>query len=376
VNRAWRSWIPTAGLALLGCSEPIFDGSGASDGGADADAMAGNDASAPPEPRPGQDGGGREEVDADAAHKPAPTGDAAAATTSAPAGSDGGDGQVAAASASDGGSIVAPAAPNLPAWSAQLAGDYALQAFTFSEDRRIVIRWRGLSLARIALVDGHYQAQVTGCELVALSASGSSSGDARSPNFPPRRHRVDLIGEQTFNIVPIDVAFGYDTVQPPACAGRFGSSAVKRPFQTWISGDTCRCSGEALPAVDDCRVTDPDGDNRPGYTAMARTIAGTTTIWGINEIRSSFVQGRIGVGRAHSALYQLNEQTVQFGCDGALCSTASTSVDCATEHHPVRFAPLERLVPPPAGWTCTGIVERAATIFPEPPPPFPASCRP
>ena len=277
----------------------------------------------------------------------------------------------------DAAAVMAPVlAP--PAWAAPLAGRYALQSFSFSEDRSVMIRWLELSQIDINWHDDHYEALLTLCSQTAEAQNNiGSGGQSATAKLPARRYSVSLANE-TFTITPIDVAVGYDPVQPASCAGQLGKSVAKRADQTWISGPTCKCSADAHPSADDCRVADPDSDNLPGYSLVSRTVAGTTTIWGVDDIRSAYVQGHVSAEGSHTALYQISELPVGFGCQGPVCPspTSNTSIDCATEQTRVQFASLDRLIAPAAGWSCAAILERSGTIFPGAPLAFPARCTP
>jgi hypothetical protein len=262
-----------------------------------------------------------------------------------------------------------------PAWVAMLPGHYAVRAALFTEDQRVVIRWNELAYVDIQRAGDQLEALVTPCSERAETASGLSSGGRGVSTLATRRHRVNITSNN-FSLVPIEVAIGYDDAQPAACDGQVGKTVMKRPLQTWIRGDVCQCTVEEPPAADDCRVNDPDGDNRPGYTTKLQTVTGAATVWGVTEDRSSYVNGQVGEAGAHTALYQLNEQGAEYGCEGALCDAPTNSIDCAVEYNHAQFALLDRLATPPGGWGCAAVVERVSTLFPAAAPAFPRTCSP
>jgi hypothetical protein len=262
-----------------------------------------------------------------------------------------------------------------PTWAAMLPGHYAVRVALFTEDQRVMIRWNELAYVDIQPAGDQLEALVTPCSENAETASGLSSGGRGVSTLATRRHRVNITSN-SFSLVPIDVAIGYDDAQPAACDGQVGKAVTKRPVQTWIRGDTCQCTVEEVPAVDDCRVSDPDQDNRPGYTTKSQTVTGSSTEWGVTEDRSSYVSGQVGEAGAHTALYQVDEQGALYGCEGALCNVPSVSVDCAVEYNHVQFALLDRLATPSGGWGCAAVVERVSSLFPASAPAFPGRCTP
>lgn len=382
----WRSWGRAGALVMaVGCSEPQFarvDEDGSMPDPAMEPETSDHDPMVVPDPPDAEVGSRDTHVDAGAeAGVSAPRGPSAQLDAGFAGARDaavlGPDARTPPAAAREdaGSPAVQPGNP-LPAWTSQLAGDYAIEGYTFSEDLRVVIRWRVLWLAHIARVGDGYEAQLTLCDVSAASAGGTSSGASKLSDAPPRRHTIDITGDRMFDVRPIEVAQGYEERTPDICEGKLGMMVAKQPFQTWIEGPQCRCSVEALPrSADDCRVTDPDEDGRAGITGVASALGSKFTMWGVSAVRSGLVQGRIGAERKHTALYQVNESFQRFGCEGgAICNLQSAAVDCTTEHHPVRFAPIDAIARPPAGWSCATMMERVDTLFPGPPPPSPATC--
>jgi hypothetical protein len=102
----------------------------------------------------------------------------------------------------------------------------------------------------------------------------------------------------------------------------------------------------------------------------------TTEVYGAMESRSSIVQGHVADDGAHTAFFQLNDVVAQFGCDPSDCAdVGGVATSCDTINSPVLFASLDRSVAPAGGWTCASIIDRFSTLFPMPPPGFPARCK-
>lgn len=264
----------------------------------------------------------------------------------------------------------------LPSWAPKLLGRYAVVIYGFSEDGLLRTSSRDLGIMDITLGPNGYEVLSSACQSYGTSAGGTSGAHVVSPTaLPPRRFQV-VLGADTFVFKPIDVAIGYEQTPPPSCDGHLGEAVDKRDFQTWIAGSKCRCSDQAPPKVDDCRVVDADGDKRPGYTVAFRTLNASTDVYGVIESRSSIVQGRVADSGAHTAFFQLNDVVAQFGCEPAGCAdVGGVAMSCDTINSQVRFASLDRTTPPAGGWTCPSLIDQFSTLFPAPAPAFPARCK-
>lgn len=266
-------------------------------------------------------------------------------------------------------------ASTLPTWAAQLPGVYAVRVQAFSVSSGTALRWTSLGKMNITQTGDQLSAVMLACSMTAATQAGTDLGRTDgAAKLPARPFAVTFKGD-TFTISPTETAVGYDEKPPEACQGHEGGSVTKRPFQTWIAGTQCVCGIEALPEANDCRVTDPDSDGRPGYSSSS-PIAGVTT-WGVSQSFSKFVEGHVGNEQAHTALYFEDGRLNQFGCDpiGA-CGAVGTSKGCPLQDARVLFAPLHDNAAPSGGWTCASIEASLSKLFPGAPPPFPADCTP
>lgn len=272
---------------------------------------------------------------------------------------------------------VAPASDaGLPSWAPKLLGAYAIVFYRFADDGLQRTSSRDLGVMDISAGPNGYEGLLRACQSYYTSAGGTNGAKVVNPAALPARRFQIILGADTFVAKPIDVAVGYENASPPNCDGHLGELVDKRDFQTWIAGSKCSCSDQAPPNVDDCRVIDADGDKRPGYTVTFRTLSANTDVYGAIESRSSLVQGHVADNGAHTAFYQLNDVAAQFGCDPAGCAdVGGVAVSCDTITSSVLFAPLDHTVAPAGGWTCAAIIDGFSTLFPSPPPTFPARCK-
>jgi len=272
--------------------------------------------------------------------------------------------------------VVTMDGPTVPSWAPKLLGKYAIVIYSFSDDGLVRTGQRDLGIMEFSAGPSGYEALLRGCQSYGTSAAGASGARVVSPEaLPPRRFQV-VLGADTFVAKPIDVAVGYEPTLPPSCDGHLGELVDKRDFQTWISGPKCRCSDQAPPLVDDCRVVDADGDKRPGYTVQFRTLNALADVYGAIESRSSFVQGRVADNGAHTAFFQRNDVVAQYGCEPSNCAdVGGVAMSCDTIHSKVLFASLDRAAAPAGGWTCPSIIDGFSSLFPLPAPTFPARCK-
>jgi len=368
-----------AALALFACTSPTYsagkDAAGSAASGTSpsaGDGPAGTGA-------PGRDAGSP--LLSDASGKDAPRQDGgggrdAAIEGAAPASPDAGTGVTTVASEPLPDAGVVMSSSTLPSWAPKLLGKYAVVIYSFSDDGLVRTSSRDVGTMDITAGAHGYEALLSGCQSYGSSTGGTSSAQVVYPTALPARRFQVILGADTFVAKPIDVAVGYEQAQPPGCDGHLGEQVDKRDFQTWISGSKCRCSDQAPPQVDDCRVVDADGDKRPGYTVNFRTPIASTDVYGAIESRSSIVQGHVADSGAHTAFFQLNDVVAQFGCDPPGCAdVGGVAMSCDTINSQVLFASLDRSVAPASGWTCASIIDRFTTLFPLSPPAFPARCK-
>jgi hypothetical protein len=292
---------------------------------------------------------------------PAVSGDAAEPASRADAAADGG-------ASSD-------AEVTLPSWAAELPGQYAVQAYSFTDDGTIVASYLQRWLAVFEEVSGGYELRTQHCEVLSTNVFGNIRVLAPE-KMATRRHRVLFDGE-SFSTEPIDVAQGYEATPPPECVGKAGELVPKRTFQTWLVGPSCRCPGPSIPMRDDCRVLDPEPDGLPGYLLQVRTFnrLGDTDLYGVSADYSKFVKGERRASGSLFARLEMQITSQQYGCRPSGCTDLSgTQPTCSTEFSSAEFVPLEKRELPAGGWSCQTMLARTGELFVSVAPVPPSRC--
>lgn len=274
--------------------------------------------------------------------------------------------------ASDG-SLVTPE-PDPDTWAGPLLGTYVARSDSFTKDTLIGVinHIREISLVKI---------ERTGAEVWLSAQTCAWNGDnsvgktrlAHPSAVPPRHERVRY-AQGRWRTEPGLQALGYSADAPPACASKAGLRVPKQPGQSWLT-DTCSCPApnSPLPVLEDCRVTDPDGDGAPGITYVVETLLNTSVnVHTVREFRFHFQDGFISdVGR-HSAHETQEQQSFQLSCAPTQCANIATlSVPCPPSTNLVQLAPLPSDGGPA---TCDQALLLAATELAYPAPDFPMTC--
>jgi hypothetical protein len=278
------------------------------------------------------------------------------------------------ADASTGLPAVTPTAV-LPTWAAPLLGRYAVRAFTFKQDDLpTVTRAEDVFLAEFS-----FDAQA-GLTLRTKLCQSSAQNDLATlrlvaPSQVPER--VDSVTlsdfEKRWSSQGTLLSIGYSQDPPDVCAGKAGQSVPKRAGQTWIEGSSCRCplDGEE-PLADDCRVLDPDSDDKPGFSFAFRSVApplGDATVYAVSESTTHFVNGQVSMKGSHVANVAGGERAFQLGCSPANCANlAELATYCPVTYNTAAFAPVD------ADASCQTISMKLGTLFPEPAPPIETRC--
>lgn len=266
-----------------------------------------------------------------------------------------------------------------PSWAPSLVGTYAARVQSFAEDSSSLLSARLLQRITITRQGDAYELTTQHCEWIANAFIGTLRV-IDPASLPPLRQRLVFTGD-TFASEPIDFAQGYQAGLPE-CAGKPGEALPRRSEQSWITGSTCTCPGPTVPdRSDDCRITDPDRDGRPGYSTrfIATPPLLDADIWGVGAYASSFVAGKRAADGVLTAQVRGNETWQQFGCslgkpDDCL-QFSGTAASCAPEYNRAEFVPLAMRSVPGGEWNCAAIVARAAELFPAPPGAPPSSCQ-
>jgi len=266
----------------------------------------------------------------------------------------------------------------LPSWAPELDGLYAGRVVNFAEETGTIASARILQLVEISHQGSEYQLTLKRCSWIAKSILGDLI--VKEPSkLAPLRQRLSFDGE-SFSSSPIDYAHGYDALAPE-CANKPGQAVPKRDYQTWIAGTTCTCPGPAVPmTLDDCRITDPDGDERAGFTMFFDTGAPLVDadVWGVGTYYTSMVHGERRADGTLTAQLEANESSVQLGCSLESRTTCidftGTAPPCPPVHNRADLVPLEGLEAPSGGWSCEALLLRQSELFVRPEPVPPVGC--
>ncbi|MET0340005.1 MAG: DUF4360 domain-containing protein [Polyangiales bacterium] len=272
---------------------------------------------------------------------------------------------------------VQPPRSSLPAWARPLLGRYATRTDSFAlMPSGTMLYGRQLGLAEFVEVEGG------GLELrqrVCDESLGTRSSRTvlRTPDaFPEIRRRVTLDPGERWSTSATPLGTGFQRDGVAACAGRAGQYVAKRAEQRWISGSVCRCPlPNAAPTLDDCRVTDPDGDGQPGLAYVNSTALGDTVIHAASVVRSYLVNGYVDPNGAHVAPFRSDEVVFPLSCDGrGSCGEGEPGAPCKPEFNRTEFARLPSSSSGGSTWTCGAVRNNEARLFPSSRLPTPSRC--
>jgi hypothetical protein len=259
-------------------------------------------------------------------------------------------------------------------WAGPLLGSYVARTDSFTTDTLIGVinRIQEIALVEIERTGSEVWLSAQTCAWNGKNSLGTTRL-VRPAAVPPRRERVRY-AEGRWRTEAGLQALGYDVEPLPACAGKEGLRVPKQLGQSWL-GDTCSCPAPnaSLPVLEDCRVSDPDGDGAPGITYVVETILGTSVnLHAVREFRFHLQDGFISSTGRHSAHEVQDQQSFQLSCEPTECfNVATLSVPCPPLTNLVQFAPLASDGDSP---TCEQALQQAATELAYPAPEFPTSC--
>ena len=266
--------------------------------------------------------------------------------------------------------------PQAPSWAPTLLGSFAMQTYTFSAEGSAITTGRVRSLVDIQAGPAGLEMIVRDCDDYSSNAAGTVQV-AHPERLPPTRYVVKFQPD-SFSTEQVTAAVGYELDAPPACAGKPGERIEKRPFQTWITGSTCKCPGETLPSMEDCRVVDSDDDKLAGYTVIGSAVGlAGTEVYGVTLGVSEFLNGQPSANGGFTAQQQRTVSSLQYDCRPRPCFNLSgTSNSCGPAQSSVVLTPLAGRAAPSGGWSCAAVLSRSGELFPGVPPAMPASCTP
>ncbi|HEX6241001.1 MAG TPA: hypothetical protein VFZ61_08910, partial [Polyangiales bacterium] len=199
--------------------------------------------------------------------------------------------------------------------------------------------------------------------------------------YPEIRRRILLEGDRGWRTDAEPYGTGYKREGVPECAGRAGQLINKRPDQRWLRSQ-CRCPSliTQAPRLDDCRVTDDDGDGQPGLAYVTKSPLGTiewTTHYATTQ-RTHPVRGRVLANGTLTADVRSDEASWPLICEPSSVCTSDTlesTRPCQSESNRMQLVPIARPAAGEAGWTCERLLASTSRVFTTPTPQTPTSCR-
>lgn len=253
------------------------------------------------------------------------------------------------------------------AWPEDILGTYAVHIRFYSYLESVIGRAALLHevvyLAQIAdEADGRVFMEATRCRDYGRSRLPSVSQEFvwRWPErLPAERFEVAYI-EGEFRTEAQPRAIGYRPEAAAECSSNLTLPAY--PDQTWLRS-TCQCGNGGLPtSIDDCQVSDPDGDDLPGFTVDVRGDVTSGENYARTKDATQIVHGKLSSSRRHTAKFVENYDYLVMDCKRTAsfdCGVAGGRVEpCPFELNPVSFEPLSPQAPDGAEWTCATVLEQ------------------
>lgn len=268
-----------------------------------------------------------------------------------------------------------PPDPHPDMWAGPLLGTYAARTdwFTYSGPLTGMNHIQEVSLVTIERSDSKVWLSAQTCNWGGSNVFGTTR--LLQPSAVPlRRARVRYTNDR-WRTEPSLQTQGYNAEAPTVCVGNAGAKVPKQPWQDWL-GDTCSCppASTEMPVLDDCRVTDPDGDRAAGIAYEVKILLPNTTtrIQTVRELRSNFQDGVISPDGRHSAREAQYERWSQLSCNPGCADIAASATPCLPSTSRVRFARLVSDGGPP---TCEqALLTAASELDTDHAPPDPSLC--
>ena len=251
----------------------------------------------------------------------------------------------------------------VPTWAKPLLGRFVKRSVYFAYDTGgpVITVTIDVSLLDIsASSSGQLELSGQQCGYRVYWSDGGASYTLVKPQGLPRFHMWLSLGQAPhFTSDTAPLYMGYDPTRQSRCTG--SAYADKFPDQTWLTTGRCACTGapEVMPTEsNDCRVTDPDSDGKPGVALDGAGLAPDIT--GAINTTTKITDGEVRADGEHL----LREQhTRNVACLGS-CFSMNDQL-CPGGETQIR--------PLPASATCA---EALAKVDPLPYPPFPTKdCR-
>lgn len=249
-------------------------------------------------------------------------------------------------------------------WWARLKTIYALRIRFFGRDRALgeaaSFKHEIIALAHLSVDEtGRVAMQTQRCrDHGALNGLGGLTDDFHwlYPERLAPEHFELVLRDGKVQTSAAPRTLGYQATSPAEC--KPGASLASRPDQVWIADGKCTCGAEPLPMfATDCRVTDADADEQPGFsvqhTGFEERVEGART-----TDSSQIVNGVLSAdGRIQGSFIE-NYNFLGLSCGTSACLHNDILV-CPLEQNPVQFEPLPDNSPAGAAWDCSSVLDQA-----------------
>lgn len=249
---------------------------------------------------------------------------------------------------------VLPAQPVPASAAADLNGHYAVMHRFFAKNE-VAFSWfaeTAINLAEIrADESGKLTLYMDVCRYESKGAilTEAFQGHGDTSILPDYSAALAVEGT-TFRTIRAATPFGFEPLSAESCPP---GKKVQLPNRPWTGAQGCTCPNPAqeIPTSgQDCRVTDPDKDNKPGLTVRWEGSPIEGENFTVTLDSSQFVDGVISPSGRHTAHFQWGVRAMHLKCESGLCGEGVLEV-CPAKDNPVVF---QRLVSRPDGspWTC------------------------
>jgi hypothetical protein len=261
-------------------------------------------------------------------------------------------------------------------------GNYVVHARYYGIDRSTTAITYAEEIVMLARVARSAQDETTlhvqFCDGRAVTGTSSVTATGRLiafERYPARTYSVQKVGN-LFQTAGLPALAGFSARDAAGCPA--GMRVAAPATQTWQNDGLCTCPSDDAPptSVDDCRVTDSDGDGHPGFTVRWTGAAARDT-YAVRRDLSQPTNIALSPDGHHTATYAWRDEHVTLQCTSGTCSSSVNLGyrPCATSVvNPARFAPLNELAPSGAPWTCMEMLQQTSTLFPEQPLAVPSDC--